>query len=189
MRTLALCLAIAAAMPTALYAAETKKVIAMNATAYDFTLTAIGGERMPLSAFRSKVLLITNTASFCGFTPQYAGLQSLYTAYENQGLVVIGIPSGDFGAQEHKSNKEIADFCETRFDINFPLAEKAHVSGAKAIPLYQWAKAQLGADGTPNWNFHKLLIGRTGQAIAGFGSRVAPDSQALRSAIEAALAE
>lgn len=155
---------------------------------HDFTLTSIDGKPMPLSAWRGQVVLLVNTASFCGFTPQYEGLQKLHAGLAPRGFTVIGVPSGDFMSQEHDSNAKIKDFCETQFGITFPLAEKAHVRGERAIPLYRWVRASLPETGEPKWNFHKILIGKDGRAIAGFGSRVAPDSPELRSAIEKALA-
>jgi glutathione peroxidase len=123
----------------------------------------------------------------CGFTPQYEGLQSLHTGLAPRGFTVIGVPSGDFMSQEYEDNAKIAEFCETKFGINFPMAERAHVRGDRAIPIYRWARANLSAENEPRWNFHKFLIGRDGRVIQGFGSRVAPDSPELRAAIERAL--
>lgn len=156
-------------------------------TAHDFTLTAIDGSPLPLAQFKGKVMLVVNTASKCGFTPQYEGLQKLQTTYETQGFTVIGVPSGDFNGQEFKSNKEVAAFCETTFGIRFPLAEKAHVKGDEAIPLFRWARETLGPGSEPKWNFHKYLIGRDGRLIGYFGTRVSPDSPEVTSAIESAL--
>lgn len=156
-------------------------------TAHDFTLTSIDGKPMPLSAWRGQVVLLVNTASFCGFTPQYEGLQKLHAGLAPRGFTVIGVPSGDFMSQEHDSNAKIKDFCETQFGITFPLAEKAHVKGERAIPLYRWVRATLPSENEPKWNFHKILIGKDGRPIAGFGSRVTPDAPELRAAIEKAL--
>jgi glutathione peroxidase len=122
--------------------------------AFDFDFISIDGKPMPLEAFEGRVLLVVNTASFCGFTPQYKGLQALSDTYEAKGLTVIGVPSNDFGAQEPKSEAEIKTFCEGAFGITFPLTEKAVVKGAAAHPFYRWALAQLGADAAPSWNFH-----------------------------------
>jgi len=155
--------------------------------ATDFELVAIDGEPLPMKAFAGQVVLLVNTASFCGYTPQYDGLQKLQTSYAPKGFTVIGVPSGNFLGQEYGSNKEISGFCKTKFGIKFPLAEKSDVVGARALPIYRWAAAMLGADNTPKWNFHKYLIGRDGRLITAFGSKIAPDDPAVRSAIEAAL--
>ena len=157
-------------------------------SAYDFAFTAIEGGALPLDRFRGQVLLVVNTASFCGLTPQYAGLEQLHSRYRDQGLVVLGVPANDFGAQEPGTEAEILQFCETRFHIDFPMAAKEKVVGPAAHPFYQWAKAQLGAAGTPQWNFHKLLVGRDGALAAGFGSAVKPGAPELVQAVEAALA-
>ena len=156
-------------------------------SAHDFTLTRIDGKPMPMSAYKGKVVLLVNTASFCGFTPQYEGLQKLQQAYQAKGFTVIGVPSGDFMSQEYDENGKIKEFCETKFGISFPMAEKAHVKGDKAIPIYRWAKAQLPVENEPKWNFHKILIGRDGKPIAGFNSKVEPGSPQLTGAIEKAL--
>jgi len=156
-------------------------------TAHDFTLTAIDGSPLPLSQFKGQVLLVVNTASKCGFTPQYEGLQNLQAKYAAQGFTVIGVPSGDFNEQEFGSNEEVAEFCETTFGIRFPLAEKAHVKGEHAAPLFRWAAETLGPGSEPKWNFHKYLIGRDGRLIGYFGTRVSPDSPEVTSAIESAL--
>ena len=160
----------------------------LPASAWDVTMTAINGRPMPFAQYRGRVLLVVNTASMCGFTPQYEGLQKLADTYQARGLTVIGVPSGDFAGQEFGSNAEIKDFCETRFGIRFPMTEKAVVTGERAVPFYRWAAERLGPQNTPQWNFHKYLVGRDGQLIAAFGSRVAPQSPQLTSAIETALA-
>jgi glutathione peroxidase len=155
--------------------------------ATDFDLVAIDGEPLPMKQFAGQVVLLVNTASFCGYTPQYDGLQKLQTNYAPKGFTVIGVPSGNFLGQEYGSNKEISGFCKTKFGIKFPLAEKGNVVGAKALPIYRWAAAMLGPDKAPKWNFHKYLIGRDGRLITAFGSKIAPDDPTVRSAIEAAL--
>jgi len=157
-------------------------------SAHQFTLTRIDGRPLPLSQFRGKVVLLVNTASMCGFTPQYEGLQKLHSAMAPRGFTVLGVPSGDFGGQEHGDNAKIKEFCETTFGINFPMSEKSVVKGENAIPLYRWARANLATNNEPQWNFHKFLIGKDGRLIAGFGSRTTPDDPALRAAIERALA-
>lgn len=156
-------------------------------SAYDFTMARIDGKPLPFNQFRGKVLLVVNTASFCGFTPQYEGLQKLQTQYAARGFTVLGVPSGDFMGQEYDSNAKIKEFCESKFGINFPLTEKSPVTGAKAAPFYQWARTQLTENNAPKWNFHKFLIGRDGRIIAGFGSKATPQSPEVTRAIEAAL--
>ncbi len=155
--------------------------------AYDFNLTRIDGEPLPLAAYRGKVVLLVNTASMCGFTPQYEGLQALQTKYGPKGFTVIGVPSGDFKEQEYGSNKEISTFCQTTFGIKFPLAEKGHVVGPEALPVYRWAAAVLGADQTPKWNFHKYLIGPDGKLIRAFETKITPTDARVTGAIEQAL--
>lgn len=137
-------------------------------------------------AYRGKVVLIVNTASKCGFTPQYEGLEKLYTQYRNQGLVVLGFPANDFGQQEPGSEAQIHQFCRLTYDVQFPMFAKTVVRGPDADPLY---KALAAAAGTfPKWNFHKYLLGRDGRMIADFDSAVAPFDARLLSAVEKALA-
>jgi glutathione peroxidase len=153
----------------------------------DFKLTRIDGRPLPATATKGKVVLLVNTASFCGFTPQYEGLQQLQSTLGPKGFTVLGVPSGDFGGQEYEKAGEIKEFCESKFGITFPLTEKAVVKGPNAIPLYRWAKASLPAENEPKWNFHKFLIGKDGKLIAGFSSKVEPTSPELKAAIEKAL--
>jgi glutathione peroxidase len=157
-------------------------------SAHDFSFTTLaGGEPMPLSAYTGKVLLIVNTASQCGFTPQYDGLEKLYQEYKEKGLVVIGVPSNDFGGQEPGSSEEIAQFCKLNFGVSFPMASKEVVSGEKAHPFYIWAKEELGFGTAPKWNFHKYLVGRDGALVDYFNSTTAPDAERLKNAVEKAL--
>ncbi|MDT7934812.1 MAG: glutathione peroxidase [Sphingomonadaceae bacterium] len=156
--------------------------------ATDFTMTAIDGEPMPFAKYKGKVLLVVNTASMCGFTPQYEGLQKLQDTYAPKGFTVIGIPSDNFGGQEYSDNKEIKKFCSSKFGIKFPMTERVDVVGPKAAPFYQWAKANLGEQSAPKWNFHKYLVGRDGKLIAYYPSKVTPQSPELTSAIEKAIA-
>ena len=157
------------------------------ANAHSFSFKSIEGRELALSGFQGKAVLLVNTASACGFTPQYKGLEALWLAYKDRGLVVLGVPSNDFGAQEPGSETEIQQFCEARFGVSFPLTAKVSVSGGAAHPLYQWIAGELGEGGAPRWNFHKYLIGKTGEIAGTFGSKVAPESAELRQAIEAAL--
>ncbi len=156
-------------------------------TAYDFEFTSITGEAMPLSAYEGQALLVVNTASRCGFTGQYDGLQALWTEFQDQGLVVIGVPSDQFN-QELDSEEEVREFCEMRFDLDFPMTSITPVRGDDAHPFYAWTHARLGGAGRPGWNFHKILIGRDGQPIDGWGPRTGPNADRLRGAIETALA-
>ncbi len=165
----------------------TAKVTAPDGqTIGDFTVTGLDGKPMPLAQFKGKAILLVNTASMCGYTPQYDGLEKLHSTYGAQGFTVLGVPSGDFLGQEFGTSKEIAEFCRTKYGIKFPLAEKAHVKGDKAIPLFKWATTATNS--APAWNFHKYLIGRDGKVIAAFPSKVKPDAPELVKAIETALA-
>ena len=157
------------------------------ATAHDFSFSAIDGAPLPLSSFAGKAVLIVNTASFCGYTHQYADLQKLWRRYRDRGLVVLGVPSNDFGAQEPGSSTEIKQFCEVNFDVDFPLTEKQAVSGERAHPFYLWARQQLGNNAVPRWNFHKYLVAPDGRLTAWFATQVAPSSSPVTAAIEAVL--
>jgi glutathione peroxidase len=156
--------------------------------ATDFAFTAIDGAPLPMTRFAGKVVLVVNTASFCGFTKQYDGLQKLYDTYKDRGLVVLGVPANDFGEQEPGSNTEIAQFCQGAFNITFPLTEKVSVQGATAHPFYRWAATVLGDGAAPKWNFHKYLVGADGRLIMSFATAVEPGDRRIATAIEAALA-
>lgn len=156
---------------------------------YDFEAIGIDGQPVALGEFRGKVLLIVNTASACGFTPQYKGLQALHEQYADQGLVVLGFPCNQFGAQEKGTDDEIASFCERNFGVTFPLMHKIDVNGFSAHPLYRWLTAQApGVLGTRSikWNFTKFLVGRDGQVIRRYAPQDRPE--ALAADIKAALA-
>ena len=153
-------------------------------TAHRFSFEAIAGGPLALSDYAGKAVLVVNTASFCGFTRQYEGLQRLWERYRDRGLVVLGVPSNDFGGQEPGSAAEIKAFCEVTYGIDFPMTSKVEVKGPSAHPFYRWAGAELGA---PRWNFHKYLVGPDGGLRAAFGTRVEPDDESLGAAIEAAL--
>lgn len=156
-------------------------------TAHDFELTAIDGTPLPLKQFRGKVVVLVNTASQCGFTPQYADLEKIYQQYRDRGFVVLGVPSNDFGGQEPGTAAQIKEFCEVNFDIDFPLSEKQVVKGPNAHPLYRWIAGELGEDALPKWNFHKYLIGADGRLIEGFATPVKPTDAKVIKAIELAL--
>jgi len=138
-----------------------------------------------LCQYAGKVILVANTASYCGFTGQYEGLEALYASYKDKGLVVLGFPSNDFGKQEPGSNKEIADFCFNTYGVKFPMFSKSVVRGAQANPLHTALVKATGQ--SPGWNFHKYLIDRNGKVLASFASKVEPDSPALVAAIEKAI--
>ncbi len=155
---------------------------------YDFEATSIDGKPAHLSSQRGKVLLIVNTASKCGFTPQFAGLEELYETYAGKGLVVIGFPSNQFGGQDPGSNDEIASFCQLNYGVKFPMMSKVEVNGASAHPLWKWLTAEApGILGTKaiKWNFTKFLVGKDGQVIKRYAPTDTPAS--LKGDIDAAL--
>lgn len=145
------------------------------------------GKPESLCQFRGKVLLIVNTASYCGYTHQYEGLEALYRRYKSRGLVVVGFPSNDFGGQEPGSNQEIAEFCRLTYGVEFPMFEKSSVSSLKANPLYATLLGRTGK--APQWNFHKYLVDRNGNRVESFGTKIEPDDRALATALEKLLAE
>ncbi len=151
-------------------------------------LPGIDGAPVPPETLRGKVVLVVNTASFCGFTRQYKGLETLWTRYRDGGFVVLGVPSNDFGAQEPGSNGTIKEFCETTYGIDFPMLEKQTVRGDGAHPLFRWIVEQAGAAARPQWNFHKYLVGRDGHLAGWYPSSVEPDDASLTQAVERALA-
>jgi glutathione peroxidase len=145
------------------------------------------GKTESLCEFRGKVLLIVNTASYCGYTHQFEGLEALYRKYKGSGLVVLGFPSNDFGGQEPGSNTEIAEFCRLTYGVQFPMFEKASVKTVKTNPLFAELVARTGQ--SPQWNFHKYLVDREGKPVASFASRVEPDNRELVTTLEKLLAE
>ena len=162
-------------------------VHAADQTAHDFNFTSIDGEPLSLAAFSGKTVLVVNTASRCGFTRQYADLQSLWESYRDRGLVVLGVPSNNFGGQEPGSEEEIKRFCEVNFDVDFPMTEKVSVKGRDAHPFYQWAAEKLGSKAVPGWNFHKYLVGPDGDLVDWFASPISPTSGAVTKSIEVQL--
>ncbi len=158
------------------------------ASAYDFSFETLKGAPYPLKDLTGKPLLVVNTASKCGFTPQYKGLEALWQSYRDQGLVVIGVPSNDFGAQEPGTAEEIGAFCEMNYGVDFPMMAKVHVKGDQAHPFFKWAGAQGGFMAAPKWNFFKYLIGKDGQLANWFSSVAAPESKAVKDAVEKVLA-
>ena len=154
---------------------------------HDFQFTSIDGTPLPMDGFKGKAVLVVNTASQCGYTNHYEGLQALWQTYRERGLVVLGVPSNDFGAQEPGSSAEIKNFCAVNFDVDFPLTEKQVVSGEQAHPFFRWAKAQLGSTTVPRWNFHKYLVAPDGRLHTWFATREPPTSPRVAAAIEAVL--
>jgi glutathione peroxidase len=166
--------------------------LAAEKNVYDFTLNSIDGRPTPLSNFKGKVVLLVNVASRCGFTPQYAGLESLYEKYKDRGFVIVGIPANNFGGQEPGTNQEIKTFCTAKYHVSFPMMAKVSVKGSDITPLYAFlTDKNLHPDtgGEIGWNFTKFLVGPDGKVIARFDSKVEPESPEVTSAVEKALAE
>lgn len=158
--------------------------MAEPAKAYDFSFTTIDGAPMPLAQFKGGPVLVVNTASQCGFTPQYRDLQSLWEKYRDRGLTVVGVPCNDFGRQEPGSNAEIKKFCADNYAVDFPLAAKEKVTGGDAHPFYQWAAHEAGEGAAPRWNFHKYLIGPYGELAGAYPSQVKPLDRSITDDIE-----
>ncbi len=153
---------------------------------YDFSIESINGEIIDFDDYKNKVVLIVNTASYCGFTKQYDDLQILWEKYKSKGLVVLGVPSNSFN-QEKKSNSEVKEFCKVNFDINFPLSKITDVKGDRAHDLFKWAKKNYGKSAIPKWNFHKILINKQGKIEDTFTSFTKPTSKKIISKIEEVL--
>lgn len=160
--------------------------ISAPSTAHDFVFENLEGGDLRLADYAGKAVLVVNTASLCGFTPQYEGLQSLWETYRDRGLVVIGVPSADFGRQEYDSSGEIKQFCEINYGIDFPMTEKVRIKGADAHPFYLWI-ADQGRMKLPRWNFYKHLIDADGELVDWFASTTSPNSRKVIDAIEAHL--
>ena len=154
---------------------------------FDLSIKGINNENIDLREFKGKTVLLVNVASKCGFTKQYTGLQTLYDNYKDKDFLVIGVPSNQFGGQEPGSNKEIKDFCETNFNITFPITDKVDVKGKNAHTLYKWAKENYGNSTVPKWNFHKILINKEGKIENTFNSFIAPLSDKIIKQIELVL--
>ena len=155
---------------------------------HDFTVTSIDRLDMPLSQFEGKAVLLVNTATFCGYTPQYEGLQALWNAYKDEGLVVLGVPSNDFGSQEPEGEDKIKRFCSVNYQVDFPMTKKMVVNGSEGTAeLYAWLASTLGDASRPQWNFHKYLIDPSGKPVAFFPSKVEPESPELVAAIKKVL--
>ena len=158
-------------------------------TLNDFSLIGMDGKPMPLNQFKDKVVLLVNTASECGFTPQYEGLEKLWEKYKDKGLVIVGVPSNDFGGQEPGKKEEIVTFCKLNYGVTFPLSDKTVVSGQGAAEVYKWAGAQAGMLGTPKWNFHKYLFSKKGEFVDWFSTPTEPMSEKIVAAVEKQLSE
>lgn len=156
-------------------------------TAYDFDFQSLKGKPLPLAEFAGRPLLIVNTASKCGFTPQYKELEAIWQKYRDDGLVVLGVPSNDFANQEPGGAAEIANFCETNFGVDFPLTEKVRVKGTNAHPLFRWLAREGGFLSRPRWNFYKYVIGKDGKLVDWFASTTTPGSAKVQRAIERAM--
>ena len=168
----------------AILAAPLLMAAAPGSDVYGFRLPSLEGGELDLAAWRGRVLLVVNTASFCGYTPQYAALQRLHDRFQARGLTVLGVPSNDFN-QESADNRQIREFCDAQFGIEFPMAALSHVRGPQAIPLFRWLAARGG--GEPRWNFHKYLVGRDGRTVRGFATGVEPESTEMVQKIEMTL--
>ena len=155
-----------------------------NKTFYDFELDLITGETISLDKYEGKAILLVNVASKCGFTKQYTDLQNLWEKYREKNLIVLGVPSNQFGSQEPGSNDEIKDFCETNFNINFPMTSKYDVKGENAHDVYKWAKDTFGKSAVPKWNFHKILIDKNGKIHDTFASFTNPMSKKIIKELE-----
>lgn len=156
-------------------------------SAHEFEFNSIDGEPLPLKRFAGQPVLVVNTASECGYTPQYAGLQSLWRDYRNDGLVVLGVPSNDFGGQEPGDESQIKAFCELNYSVDFPLTSKVSVLGGGAHPFYRWIESEFGEAAAPRWNFHKYLLDADGALIAMWPSEVDPRSEEIENAVKALL--
>ena len=161
----------------------TKSNAQYDQLATEFSFNGVQGNAINLSDYKDNVIVVVNVASRCGFTYQYEGLQALWSEYKDKGLVIVGVPSNNF-RQEPGSNKDIKDFCETTFGINFPITEKLNVVGIDAHPFYLWAKKNHGSGAVPKWNFHKIIIGKNGKVVETFASITKPSSKKFITAIE-----
>jgi glutathione peroxidase len=168
--------------------ADSAEPVATNAYGFEFESLS-GKNKISLDEFKGKVILVVNTASKCGFTPQYEALEKLYKTYKDRGLVVIGVPSNDFGKQEPGSNQEIEHFCRVNYGVTFLMAGKTDVIGQDAHPFFVWAHQVLGVGSAPKWNFYKYIVNRQGKLVEYYSSVTKPDSDRFIKAIETALDE
>ena len=178
---------VGSAMALALLAAPDGAGAGEAPGAFAFSFTAIEGGPLPLAQWQGRPVLVVNTASMCGFTRQYDGLQALWERYRERGLVVLAVPSADFGGQEYDDNAKIKTFCEVNFAVDFPMTERVAVKGADAHPLFAWMRRQAGDAAGPHWNFWKYLIAPDGSLAGYWPSQTEPDAAPLTAAIEASL--
>lgn len=174
---------------TTLAAMTATSGIAAEMSAHRFTFTDIDGAPLPLSRFSGRPFMVVNTASRCGFTYQYDGLQALYDRFRDRGFVVLAVPSDDFGGQELDSEAEVKDFCAVNFSLDFPMTSITKVRGRRAHPFYQWARDVLGPDRAPGWNFHKYLVGPDGRLVTSFPTNAEPTSPKVTDAVDGLLTE
>ena len=158
-----------------------------NKLAYDFNFNDLDGSILNLSEYKDKVIVVVNVASQCGFTKQYEDMQEVWEKYQQKGIVMLGVPSNDFGNQEPGNSEEIKNFCEAKFGITFPMTEKVSVKGENAHPFYKWAKENYGNSAVPKWNFHKIIIGKNGKIEDTFASITNPSSKKFINSLEKAL--
>ena len=158
-----------------------------NKLAYDFSFNDLDGSKINLSEFKNKIIIVVNVASQCGFTSQYEDMQKIWDSYQKKGIVMIGVPSNDFGNQEPGTNSEIKNFCEAKFGITFPVTEKVIVKGENAHPFYKWARENHGKAAIPKWNFHKIIIGKNGKIYDTFASITKPTSKKFVKSLELAI--
>ena len=152
--------------------------------AYDFKFNDLDGSPLSLSEYKGKVIVVVNVASQCGFTNQYEDMQKIWKRYQSKGIIMLGVPSNDFGNQEPGNNNDIKNFCEAKFGISFPMTEKVSVKGSGAHPFYIWAKESYGKSAIPKWNFHKIIIDRSGKISETFSSITNPSSKKFLKTIE-----
>ena len=155
--------------------------------AYNFNFNDLDGSHLSLSEYKNKVIIVVNVASKCGFTKQYDDMQKIWEKYQARGIIMLGVPSNDFGNQEPGNSQEIKNFCEAKFGITFPMTEKVSVRGEDAHPFYKWAKENHGKSAIPKWNFHKIIVGKTGKIVDTFSSITNPSSKKFIEALEKAL--
>ena len=155
-----------------------------NKLAYDFSFNDLDGGPLNLSEFKNKVIVVVNVASQCGFTKQYEDMQKIWEKYQSKGIVMLGVPSNDFGNQEPGNNNDIKNFCEAKFGITFPMTEKVSVKGENAHPFYKWAKDNYGTPAIPKWNFHKIIVNKNGKITETYSSITNPSSKKFINTLE-----
>ena len=163
---------------------ESRALAKYEKLAYEFNFENLNGNQLNLAEYKNKIMVIINVASQCGFTGQYEDMQNIWNKYKDKGVVIIGVPSNDFGGQEPGNNTEIKNFCEAKFGITFPMSEKVIVKGNDAHPFYIWAKKNHGKSAVPKWNFHKIIIGRDGKIFDTFSSMTNPSSKKFVNVLE-----